>query len=322
MKLRNAGFTMVELLMAIAVVGIISVVILPQYIDYRTDAKVAMARDKLLEIREALSGNSNLVANGKFMKRGFILDVGVVPGDLNALVSQGSYSSRNSFTGRGWNGAYLKGNITNDTNWKLDPWGNPIFWNAATRTLTICGPDLQCFAPHDADDIVVGASGVSRTLDTEASGGGGGSSSSSGGAAACASGANDCPGGGCSQSYSYGGGSRECSGGGCTQSLDNWAGTVCCQGGNCTQTGSHSALSLSCDGVVGGCTQTCDGSSCGPMSCAHGYCNQTCQNSAACGPMTCAGGHCNQTCTSGSACGPRTCSGGSCTCTGSAAFCS
>jgi type II secretory pathway pseudopilin PulG len=165
MKKQNTALTMVEILMVIAVIGIISVVAVPKFIDYRTDAKNTMAASKMVEIREALIGNADLRSNGKYMKRGLIMDIGSVPTSLDALVSRGSYPAHDSFTNHGWNGPYIKGNLTNDTGWKIDPWGHDIVWDRTSRTIRSCGANGTC---NDADDVIVSAVSITRPLDSQA----------------------------------------------------------------------------------------------------------------------------------------------------------
>src|SRR5438093_849087 len=100
----RSGFTMVEVLMTISLVGILAAVATTQFIDYRNDAKIAVTNKKLNELREALVGNPEIIANGQYVKPGIAIDLGSVPSSLGALASQGSYSSFDLYEKRGWRG--------------------------------------------------------------------------------------------------------------------------------------------------------------------------------------------------------------------------
>ncbi|MEZ4814166.1 MAG: type II secretion system protein GspG [Bdellovibrionota bacterium] len=147
------GFTMVELLMTITLIAVISAVATTQYIDYRDDARRTITEKKLYEYRDALAGNPELLANGSYIKPGIIIDVREVPTSLDALVSQGSYSSYDVYEKRGWRGPYVNSAAAN---WNVDAWGNPISYDSTSRTLKSCGPDGICGDTFASDDITVG----------------------------------------------------------------------------------------------------------------------------------------------------------------------
>ncbi len=146
------GFTMVELLMAIALVSILAAIAGVQYIDFRTEAKISMSEKKLYELRDALSGNPEFVANGNYVKPGLIVDVGAVPSSLSALISQGSYSSFNMYEKRGWRGPYINSSVSG---WSLDAWGTAISYYASSRVIKSCGKDAICDGANATDDISV-----------------------------------------------------------------------------------------------------------------------------------------------------------------------
>lgn len=148
----KAAFTMVEMLMAIGLVSILSAVATTQYIDYRNEARITMTNKKLLEFREALAGNPELVANGQYIKTGIIIDLKQVPSSLTDLISQGSHSSYDLYEKMGWRGPYLNSAAVN---WNLDAWGNAIIYNASSRFIQSCGVDGICGDANAADDITV-----------------------------------------------------------------------------------------------------------------------------------------------------------------------
>lgn len=151
-KLLNRGFTMVELLMTITLISVLSAIATTQYIDYRNDARHAVTEKKLLEFRDALAGNPELVANGQFIKPGIIIDIKQVPSSLSDLVSQGAYASYDVYEKIGWRGPYIN---VNAVNWNLDAWGNAVNYNASSRFIQSCGPDNICGGANAADDITI-----------------------------------------------------------------------------------------------------------------------------------------------------------------------
>jgi len=145
----SRGFTLIEILMVILLVGIVSAVVVPQYISFKEDAKKTVTQNRLSELKVAIIGDSRLVSQGEFLKPGFEANVGSVPTSLNDLVAQGSYANYDPFSKRGWRGPYVS---TAEPNWDKDAWGTNFSYSAATRTITSCGKDKTC---GNTDDIVV-----------------------------------------------------------------------------------------------------------------------------------------------------------------------
>lgn len=108
----SAGFTLVEMLVVLVIIGLIMGLVGPRVLNYLTDARVKAARLQM----EALSSALDL----------YFLDTGRYPAaseGLPALVRRpGNLTS--------WNGPYLKGATV-----PADPWGNAyIYRNPAERT--------------------------------------------------------------------------------------------------------------------------------------------------------------------------------------------
>lgn len=55
MNRNRAGFTLIELVTVIVILGILSAVALPVYLDYRTDAKIAATKGALGGVRAAIA---------------------------------------------------------------------------------------------------------------------------------------------------------------------------------------------------------------------------------------------------------------------------
>jgi prepilin-type N-terminal cleavage/methylation domain-containing protein len=143
------GFTMVEILMSISLLSVLVAVATTQYMDYRKEAKTAVTNKKLVELREALIGNPEIINNGQYTKPGIINDLGAVPSAISNLETQGSYSSYSMYEKTGWRGPY----VNNVSGWSQDGWGTAIVYNAGPRTLVSCGDDRNCATV--SDNIVV-----------------------------------------------------------------------------------------------------------------------------------------------------------------------
>jgi prepilin-type N-terminal cleavage/methylation domain-containing protein len=137
------GFTLIEILMVIALVGIVSAVSIPRMIDFRTDAKIAVTKDRLNSLRSAIVGDA------ASDRRGFLSHMNTVPTSLSDLTTRGAQAVYDPVNKIGWNGPYIDGTVTG---WDLDGWSTAYVYSAAGRTITSCGPDKTC---GNADDISV-----------------------------------------------------------------------------------------------------------------------------------------------------------------------
>lgn len=141
--MSQRGYTLIEILMVVLLVSIVSAVSIVKMIDFRNDAKLAVTRERLNSFREAILGNAST------NQRGFLNHVGSVPASLTALTTRGTLPAYDPINKTGWNGPYVDANVAN---WDRDAWGTAYQYNAATRTITSCGPNLSC---GNADDISV-----------------------------------------------------------------------------------------------------------------------------------------------------------------------
>ena len=102
---RDAGFTLVEMLVVITIIGLIMSLVGPRVLTYLSESKVKAAKIQI----ESLSAALDL----------FYLDNGRYPASnegLTALVQRPSSAG-------GWNGPYLKTNAV-----PADPWGRPYLY--------------------------------------------------------------------------------------------------------------------------------------------------------------------------------------------------
>src|SRR6266567_3514808 len=103
-RVPQAGFSLVELLVVLAILGLLAALVTPQVLKYLARAKVDTARIEMKSLSTALDL--------------FLLDVGRYPTQqegLQALVT-------NPVGLAPWHGPYLK---TNTAGPPLDPWGHP-----------------------------------------------------------------------------------------------------------------------------------------------------------------------------------------------------
>src|ERR1700753_3289153 len=103
----EAGFTLVEMLVVITIIGLIMGLIGPRVLNYLSESKVKAARIQLQSFSSALDL--------------FFLDAGRYPSSSEGLAA---LMQRTSGVGA-WNGPYLKGNTLPN-----DPWNHPYLYRS------------------------------------------------------------------------------------------------------------------------------------------------------------------------------------------------
>ena len=106
-KVGEEGFTLVEMLVVITIIGLIMGLIGPRVLNYLSESKVKAARIQLQSFSSALDL--------------FFLDAGRYPSSSEGL---GALMQRTSGVGA-WNGPYLKGNTLPN-----DPWNHPYVYRS------------------------------------------------------------------------------------------------------------------------------------------------------------------------------------------------
>jgi len=130
----EAGFTLIEMLVVITIIGLIMALVGPRVLNYLSDSKVKAAKIQIESFKSALDL--------------FYLDTGRYPSSsegLDALVHSASNITA-------WNGPYLKGGTVPE-----DPWGHAYTYRSpgehGTYDIISLGSDGQQGGTGDAADI-------------------------------------------------------------------------------------------------------------------------------------------------------------------------
>ncbi|RKY84104.1 hypothetical protein DRQ09_09090 [candidate division KSB1 bacterium] len=143
------GFSLVEVVIVIVILGIISVVAIPRVSNFISQSKINATMNEMKILKKAIIGDPSYTVNGVPIDRGFKGDVGQSPAKLEDLVTNdGSYPAWNRWTKTGWNGPYINDNGSGD--YLRDAWGTE--YQLTSNSIRSAGPN-KVFG--DDDDIVV-----------------------------------------------------------------------------------------------------------------------------------------------------------------------
>ena len=134
----EVGFTLIELVIIIIILGIVAAVAIPKFGTLSEEAKANATREEIRRIKTAIIGDPQVTAGGEYINRGFEGDIGFPPTSLVDLIRKpDSIAVYDKFTRLGWNGPYLD---SAEMNFLYDSWENPYSYDAGARTVVSSSP--------------------------------------------------------------------------------------------------------------------------------------------------------------------------------------
>jgi len=134
LRRSDAGFTLVEILVVITIIGLIMAIVGPRVLNYLGESKVKAAKIQI----ESFSSALDL----------YYLDMGRYPGSSDGLVAL----VQRPGSAQEWNGPYLKGGVVPN-----DPWGHAYVYRSpvehAPYEIVSFGSDGQEGGTGTAADI-------------------------------------------------------------------------------------------------------------------------------------------------------------------------
>ena len=152
---RQEGFTLIELMITIAIIGILSAIAIPNFLSYREKSKIARAQSELKTIQMAimdLALDTNMWPNNNLAG---IFDPDCDNGEIDDLTDPdaGLVATNGDFPD--WSGPYLD-EIPKDP-WGKDYWFDPDYVIDGEDYVTIVssGPNGSDVNEYDDDNIYI-----------------------------------------------------------------------------------------------------------------------------------------------------------------------
>ncbi|MFQ6007620.1 MAG: prepilin-type N-terminal cleavage/methylation domain-containing protein [Candidatus Zixiibacteriota bacterium] len=148
----NDGYSLFELILVIIILGIITSVAIRSLRTAHNTARVERTKKELDQLAWAIAGNPKLVSGGIRTDFGYVGDVGAMPPNLDALVSNPGYST--------WDGPYIRDDFypydtSSETEFKIDAWGTTYSYSGgATISSTGSGSTITRKIANSLDDLL------------------------------------------------------------------------------------------------------------------------------------------------------------------------
>jgi len=133
----TGGFTLIELVIIIIVLGILAAFVTARYSDFLQQSKVNATKSELQELKRAIVGNPRITAGGKYTDIGYEGNLGSPPARLRDLVNKPSgVPDYNKISGLGWNGPYID---DSGDDYLTDAWGEEYVYDPQARSIRSVG---------------------------------------------------------------------------------------------------------------------------------------------------------------------------------------
>lgn len=138
--LGRRGFTLIELVIVIVVLGIVAMFAVPRFSDLASSSKATATLDEMNNLKKAIVGNPAAISGGEYIDRGFEGDIGWAPARLQDLAAKpDSLLPYDKLSRLGWNGPYID---SAGGSYLKDAWGaNYSYDRAGRRIVSTGGPD-------------------------------------------------------------------------------------------------------------------------------------------------------------------------------------
>jgi prepilin-type N-terminal cleavage/methylation domain-containing protein len=136
-SLRQGGFTLIELVMIIVVLGVLAAVAIPRFTGITESSRVNATKSELNALKRAIVGYPSAISGGEYIDRGFEGDVGFIPSRLaDLVVKPDSIPPYDRLNRLGWNGPYID---SSGGDYLRDAWENTYIYQPAARCIMSSG---------------------------------------------------------------------------------------------------------------------------------------------------------------------------------------